>query len=142
MAWTMDICILHDVQVWLLAMAWAAESLAVPTSVWLGLLPLDISRLSIMPSSMKQLSAQDCICREIVDLNNWEYVREELEILWDMGRKAEIQQEVEKREIGFLAKQFLPRKIAEGGWVRGRSYLSIGGLGWLQVFCDSSVIRQ
>ena len=99
-----------------------------------------------MPSSMKQHSAQDC--KKIVELNNCEYVREdmrlreELEILWDMGRKAEIKQEVEKREIGFLAKQFLPRKIAEGGWVRGRSYLSIGGLGWLHVFCDSSIIRQ
>ena len=81
MAWTMDICILHDVQVWLLAMAWAAESLAVSTSVWLGLLPLDISRLSIMPSSMKQHSAQDC--KKIVDLNNREYVRE------DMGLREE-----------------------------------------------------
>ena len=74
-----------------------------------------------MPSSMKQHSAQDC--KKIVDLNNREYVREdmrlreELEIMWDMGRKAEIQQVVEEREIGFLAKQFLPRKIAESGWV-------------------------
>ena len=33
-----------------------------------------------------------------------------------MGKKAEIQQVVEEREIGFLAKQFLPRKIAESGW--------------------------
>ena len=103
-----------------LAMAWAAEPLAVPTAVWLGLLPSNISRLSIMPSSMKPHSAQDC--KKIVDLNNRQYLREdvrlcgELEILWVMGRKAEIQQVVEERERGFLAQQFLPRKIAECGW--------------------------
>ena len=43
----------------------------------------------------------------------------ELEILWEMGRKAEIQQVVEERERVFLAQQFLPRKIAELSWSLG-----------------------
>ena len=46
-----DICMMYKYGS--LAMAWAAEPLAVPSSVWLGLLPSDISRLSIMSSSMK-----------------------------------------------------------------------------------------
>ena len=114
-----DICMMYKYGS--LAMAWAAEPLAVPTAVWLGLLPSDITRLSIMPSSMKPHSAQDC--KKMVDLNNRQYVREdvrlsgELEILWEMGRKAEIQQVVEERERGFLTQHFLPRKIAECGWV-------------------------
>eukprot|EP00092_Neocalanus_flemingeri_P018537 GFUD01020073.1.p1 GENE.GFUD01020073.1~~GFUD01020073.1.p1 ORF type:complete len:386 (-),score=150.16 GFUD01020073.1:180-1337(-) len=115
----LDICMMYKYGS--LAMSWAAESLAVPTSVWLGLLPSDISRLSIMPSSMKPHSAQDC--KKMVDLSRREYVMEdpllrgELEVLWEMGRKAEIQQVAEERERGFLAQQFLPRKIAECGWV-------------------------
>ena len=114
-----DICMMYKYGS--LAMTWVAEPLAVPTSVWLGLLPSDISRLSIKASSMKPHSAQDC--KKMVDLNNRQYVREdmrlsgELEILWEMGRKAEIQQVVEERERGFLAQQFLPRKIAECCWI-------------------------
>jgi len=114
-----DICMMYKYGS--LAMAWAAEPLAVPTSVWLGLLPSDISRLSIKASSMKSHSAQDC--KKMVDLNNRQYMREdmrlsgELEILWEMGRKAEIQQVVEERERGFLAMEFLPRKIAECCWI-------------------------
>ena len=59
-----------------LAIAWAVEYLLkniYPCS--------DISRLSIMPSSMKQHYAQDC--KKIVHLNNREYVRE------DMGLREE-----------------------------------------------------
>ena len=94
--------------------------MAVPTSFWLGLLPSDIARLDIKASSVKPHSAQDC--KKMVDLNNRQLVREdmrlsgELEILWEMGRKAEIQQVVEERERVFLAQQFLPRKIAELSW--------------------------
>ena len=115
----LDICMMYKYGS--LAMAWAAEHLAVPTSVWLGLLPSDISRLSIMPSSMKLHSAQDR--KKMMDLSSREYVTkdnrltEELEILWEMGRKAEIQQVVEERDRGFLSHQFLPRKIFECGWV-------------------------
>lgn len=114
-----DICMMYKYGS--LAMAWAAEPLAVTSSVWLGLLPSDISRLSIMNTSMKLHSPQDC--KKMVDLNNRQYVREdrklcsELEILWDMGRKAEIQQVIEDREAGFLAQVFLPVKIAECSWV-------------------------
>lgn len=114
-----DICMMYKYGS--LAMAWAAEPLAVPSSVWLGLLPSDISRLSIMSSSMKLHSTQDY--KKMVDLNNRQYVREnrklcdELEILWELGRKAEIQQMVEDRAAGFLAQEFLPTKIAECGWV-------------------------
>ena len=114
-----DICMMYKYGS--LAMAWAAEPLAVPSSVWLGLLPSDISRLSIMDSSMKLHSTQDY--KKMVDLNNRQYVREdsklceELEILWELGRKAEIQQVVEDREAGFLAQEFLPTKIANYSWV-------------------------
>jgi len=114
-----DICMMYKYGS--LAMTWAAEPLAVPASVWLGLLPSDIDRLCIPSSSMKPHSAQDC--KKMMDLHNRQYVKEdsllmdELEILWEMGRKAEIQQVAEQREDGFLALKFLPKKIAERCWI-------------------------
>ena len=41
----------------------------------------------------------------------------ELEILWEMGRKAENQQVVKEMERGFLAQQVLSRKFAELSWI-------------------------
>jgi DNA topoisomerase VI subunit A len=86
-----DICIMYKYGS--LAMAWAAEPLAVPISIWLGLLPSDIARLDINASSMKPYSAQDC--KKMVDLNNSQYVGKDM-------RKAKIQQVVEERKRGFL----------------------------------------
>ena len=99
-----------------LAMAWAPERLAVPSSLWLGLLPSDVAKLGIPPESMRPLSTDDR--KKVQDLYGREYVRDccplllpELECLWGMGRKAEIQQHSEEREPGFLAHSYLPSKL-------------------------------
>jgi len=100
-----------------LAMAWAAEPLAVPTSTWIGLHPSDVERISIPSSSMKAHTLQDS--KKMVDLRNRPYVEEynqlknELEIMWDLGLKAEIQQVAENRERGFLAHKYIPMKMIE-----------------------------
>ena len=64
---------------------------------------------------MKQHYAQDC--KNIVHLKNREDMRlqEELEILWDMGKKAEIQQVVEERDR--VPGQAVPAKEDSREWV-------------------------
>ena len=107
-----------------LAMSWAAEPLAVTTSVWLGLLPSELSDLEIGDSSMKPHSDLDT--RKMMEMSRREYLQEEadndglrreLEMMWNIGRKAEIQQIVEMREDGFLAQQYLPWKISRCSWI-------------------------
>ena len=46
-----------------------------------------------------------------------EELRHELELMWSLGRKAEIQQVIESREEGFLTQQFLPWKIQKRAWI-------------------------
>ena len=99
-----------------LAMAWTPERLAVPSAIWLGLLPSDLCQLEIGEESMRPLSKEDR--KKIQDLHLRDYVgnfcpqlTEELEILWRIGRKAEIQQVSEEREPGFLAQGFLSTKL-------------------------------
>ena len=99
-----------------LAMAWTPERLAVPSAIWLGLLPSDLGQLEIGEESMRPLSKEDR--KKIQDLHLRDYVgnfcpqlTEELEILWRVGRKAEIQQVSEEREPGFLAQGFLSTKL-------------------------------
>ena len=101
----------------LLAMAWAPERLAVPSSLWLGLLPSDVAKLGIPPESMRPLSGEDR--KKVQDLHGRQYVQDccplllpELECLWGLGRKAEIQQLSEEREPGFLAHSYLPSKLS------------------------------
>ena len=107
-----------------LAMSWAAEPLAVSSSVWLGLLPSELSVLDIGNSSMKPHSDMDT--RKMMEMSKREYLqleseneglRRELEIMWDIGRKAEIQQIVEMRDDGFLAQEYLPWKISRCSWI-------------------------
>ena len=107
-----------------LAMSWAAEPLAVSTSVWLGLLPSELSTLDIGNSSMRPHSDLDN--RKMMEMSKREYLqqesdndglRRELEMMWNIGRKAEIQQIVEMREEGFLAQEYLPWKISRCSWV-------------------------
>jgi len=99
-----------------LAMAWAPERLAVPSATLLGLLPSDVARLAIPPASMREFSEEDW--KKVQDLHDRDYVREacpllveELETLWQLGRKAEIQQVSEEREEGFMVRTFLPERL-------------------------------
>ena len=80
-----------------LAMALAPERLAVPSAIWLGLHPTDLDGLCIEEESMRPLSREDR--KKIQDLHLRDYINDfcpelikELEILWRVGRKAEIQQ--------------------------------------------------
>jgi len=107
-----------------LAMTWAAEPLAVPSSVWLGFLPTDLEEFCISSSCMKLHSDQDR--KKMIELSRREYLDPEadneelsfqLETMWKVGRKAEIQQLVDISEPCFLTHQFLPRKIARCSWV-------------------------
>ena len=89
-----------------LAMAWAPERLAVPSAIWLGLLPSDLGALDIEEESMRLLSREDR--KKIQDLHLRDYINdfcpqliEELEILWRVGRKAEIQQVASERFTQF-----------------------------------------
>jgi meiotic recombination protein SPO11 len=90
-----------------LAMAWAPERLAVPSS----LLPSDVARLGIPPDSMRPLSTDDRkkVREDVRDC--CPLLLPELECLWGMGRKAGIQQLFEEREPGFLAHSYLPSKL-------------------------------
>ena len=97
-------------------MTWMPERLAVPCSVWLGLLPSDIAKLEIGDTSMKPLSREDF--KKLQDIHSRRYVSdfcpelmEELECLWSSNRKAEIQQVSEDRQEGFLTHEYLPSKI-------------------------------
>ena len=103
-----------------LAMTWAPERLAVPSSILLGLLPSDIAKIGLPDSSMKQMSGDDF--SKLQDLHCRPYIRdfcpfllEELEVLWRLGRKAEIQQLSEEQEPGYLAHGYLPSKIKYAG---------------------------
>jgi len=103
-----------------LAMTWMPERLAVPCSVWLGLLPSDIAKLEIGETSMKPLSRDDF--KKLQDIHSRSYVThfcpqllEELECLWSSNRKAEIQQVSEDRQEGFLTHEYLPSKINQLG---------------------------
>jgi len=109
-----------------LAMTWANEPLAVPSSVWLGLLPTDLDEFNISSDCMKPHSDQDH--KKMLELNKRAYLdpdqfddceelKIQLETMWKVGRKAEIQQLVDIADPGFLTHQFLPRKIARCSWV-------------------------
>lgn len=108
-----------------LAMTWANEPLAVPSSVWLGLLPTDLEEFNISSGCMKPHSEQDN--KKMLELRRREYLnldddyeceglKIQLETMWRVGRKAEIQQLVDIADPGFLTHQFLPRKIARCSW--------------------------
>merc|ERR1712107_731469 len=60
-----------------LAMSWAAEPLAVSSSVWLGLLPSELSVLDIGNSSMKPHSDMDT--RKMMEMSKREYLQPESE---------------------------------------------------------------
>ena len=107
-----------------LAMTWAAEPLAVPSSVWLGLLPSDLDSLEIPVTSTKAHTEADT--KRLWEVSKRDYLgeeagneelRQELELMWNLGRKAEIQQVIESREEAFLTNEFLPRKIQQRAWV-------------------------
>ena len=103
-----------------LAMAWAPERLAVPSSLWIGLLPSDIGKLGIPDTSMLAMSGDDF--KKLQDLHCRQHIRDscpallaELEVLWQLGRKAEIQQLSEDREPGYLAHSYIASKVAWAG---------------------------
>ena len=107
-----------------LAMTWAAEALNVSTAVWLGMTPSDILSLEIARDSTRPHSQHDV--KRMMDLSKREYLQagagnerlaEELEKMWTLGRKAEIQQIVESRNVGFLAQEYLPWKIEQSLWI-------------------------
>ena len=86
--------------------------------------PSDILSLEIARDSTRPHSQHDV--KRMMDLSKREYLQagagnerlaEELEKMWTLGRKAEIQQIVESRRVGFLAQEYLPWKIENSMWI-------------------------
>ena len=107
-----------------LAMTWSAEPLSTPTSVWIGVNSSDMINLDIPQQSTKQFSKHDT--KKVEELSKREYLgldhdngglRQELETMWNIGRKAEIQQIMEARDAGFLSHTYLPWKIEKSLWL-------------------------
>ena len=100
-----------------LASTWSQEPLAAPFSLWLGVHPTDLADLGVPDSSLKPHSVADK--KRILDFDRRQYVqadpqlRQDLELMWRMGGKAEIEQISEERERGFLVNNYLAGKIAE-----------------------------
>ena len=79
--------------------------------------PTDLADLGVPDSSLKPHSVADK--KRILDFDRRQYVqadpqlRQDLELMWRMGGKAEIEQISEERERGFLVNNYLAGKIAE-----------------------------
>ncbi|XP_030625772.1 meiotic recombination protein SPO11 isoform X2 [Chanos chanos] len=102
------------------SMAFEAQSLAVPSLLWLGLLPSDIQRLKVPEKALISLTQTDE--RKLNSLRNRPYVtcqpawEKEMEILRNCGWKAEIQA-LESVAPNFLTTVYLPNKLRYGGWI-------------------------
>ena len=102
-----------------LSMACSGERLAVPSSLWLGILPTDIKKLEIPSDILKPLSSPDI--KRLNDLAKRPYFTnsplflEKLDELQTLGRKAEIQNI--SQDPGFITNVYLKEKIASYSWI-------------------------
>ena len=92
--------------------SYSQEPLAAPLSWWLGIHPADLQHLDF---PLQDLSVADR--KRILDITRREYVvtdpvlQHQLDLMWDLKVKAEIQQVFEERQPGYLVNSFLPGKI-------------------------------
>ncbi len=105
------------------ALSFEARTLAVPNIKWLGLLPSDLqedSGFHIPKSAFIKMSPNDV--KKAKKLLDEEFVlkrpkwREQLQILLDLGIKAEIQA-LNARDPQFITNHYLPEKIERGDFI-------------------------
>uniref|UniRef100_A0A3B3QZ17 DNA topoisomerase (ATP-hydrolyzing) n=1 Tax=Paramormyrops kingsleyae TaxID=1676925 RepID=A0A3B3QZ17_9TELE len=102
------------------SMSFEAQSLTVPSVMWLGLLPSDIERLRVPKDALVPFSKKDesklssLLKRPYVSLQPaWE---KEMELLQKWKQKAEIQC-LTSIAADFLTRVYLPNKLRYGGWI-------------------------
>ena len=105
------------------ALSFEARTLAVPNIKWLGLLPTDLmedSGFGIPKSAFIKMSQSDV--KKARKLLDEEFVlkrpkwREQLQVLLDIGIKAEIQA-LTARDPQFITNHYLPEKIERGDFI-------------------------
>ncbi len=105
------------------ALSFEARTLAVPNIKWLGLLPTDLmedSGFGIPKSAFIKMSQSDV--KKARRLLDEEFVlkrpkwREQLQVLLDLGIKAEIQA-LNARDPQFITNHYLPEKIERGDFI-------------------------
>nr|XP_058968762.1 meiotic recombination protein SPO11-like [Pocillopora verrucosa] len=102
------------------ALSFDAHSLTVPVLKWLGVLPSDITRLSIPHDQLIPLTERDkCKARELLDrphIQSQEVWKQEIKTMLSLGFKAEIQA-LSSISFNFLSETYLPVKIKHGRWI-------------------------
>ncbi|XP_027040991.1 meiotic recombination protein SPO11-like [Pocillopora damicornis] len=102
------------------ALSFDAHSLTVPVLKWLGVLPSDITRLSIPHDQLIPLTERDkSKARELLDrphIQSQEVWKQEIKTMLSLGFKAEIQA-LSSISFNFLSETYLPVKIKHGRWI-------------------------
>ncbi|XP_076022923.1 meiotic recombination protein SPO11 [Genypterus blacodes] len=102
------------------AMSFEAQSLTVPSVMWLGLLPSDLQRLRVPEDALVPLTKTDE--RKLNSLLKRPYIssqpdwQREMELMQHSKVKAEIQS-LAAIAPDFLTSIYLPNKIRYGGWI-------------------------
>nr|QKZ25642.1 meiotic recombination protein SPO11 [Cyprinus carpio] len=102
------------------SLAFEAHSLAVPSVLWLGLLPSDIQRYRVPEETLIPFSQADE--SKINSLRTRDYIscqpawEREIEAMQRLKQKAEIQS-LSSIAPHFLTRVYLPNKLRYGGWI-------------------------
>ncbi|XP_061545068.1 meiotic recombination protein SPO11 isoform X1 [Phycodurus eques] len=102
------------------AMSFEAQSLTIPSAMWLGLLPSDLERLQVPRSALLPLTKTDE--NKLDSLLKRPYVTDQPEWLKEMAlmQKNRLKAEIQSlAAIGpdFLTSIYLPNKLRFGGWL-------------------------
>uniref|UniRef100_A0A1A8NHA7 DNA topoisomerase (ATP-hydrolyzing) n=1 Tax=Nothobranchius pienaari TaxID=704102 RepID=A0A1A8NHA7_9TELE len=97
------------------AMSFEARSLTVPSVMWLGLLPSDLQRDSLIPLTKRDESKLNSLLKRpyVASQPDWQ---KEMELMQQSQVKAEIQS-LASIAPDFLTNIYLPNKLRYGGWV-------------------------
>ena len=102
------------------AMSFEAHHLTCPALRWLGIIPHDVDELNIPENVLIPLSegdkkkARDILKRPYIERRP--ELREQLEILLEKGKKAEIEC-LDSVSQTFMSGIYLPHKLRDGGWI-------------------------
>lgn len=101
-----------------------AANLTCPTLRWLGVLPRDLVTYHVLENNRIPMMAGDVKkadeLRERTEVKDWPEIQEQLTLLIEIQKKAEIQALTGGAEVDamhFLTDQYLPHKLSEGDWL-------------------------